>query len=745
MRLIPGEQAAPLKIIIGATMREGSRAILDGHPSYHWLHAVLGEQNVEICIHSKQEFVNKAGFSTNPAESVFSGLEEQLRAYKVSSTSRGDYHLHLAEYVFRRVQLSSHAGVPERRGSHAAFWRLLVLFREMSMIEDKRLTCGVPPAPQMVLCTAAARDSFDALIPLLKGEDRFEALDPARLLTLRKASCPEQMEAAEASADENARRLLFQHHVVLDRKNPRGPGRPKGSANKSKRIKLLAICDGSVDPGAPQAMVEAPDELPARKRRRHMSSRVVVLAQAGMRTQAAHSVALPEPCAAESVNPTADDSSAQPAADASQDARARAQDAGELGDAAAGPAVGRAEAPGGDMGASTPIADIGSSLGAPRSICHRLDDVSTARGRPERRAHGRRGGGRPRGQNARSNGDVPDTSPTTTVARGRAGGRRGSQRGVGRPRAPCAPPPEEEIEDSSASPRQAPRRRAGPMPKSDAGPRPWDMAAESASARRRRRRAAVIASVPEADPILARLVPAARLKARSLLEAKQIGPITDHGSFLTAWARSGSDPSKEYLVVATVETALEESECRCECDDWRYNQTLCKHGAATLMKRRDELHGPAQLPAGLAPEASPPVEPVNTVSDLRPASQGRRRLRTIGDRLRCLTVAPETAAAPLSPMEPFLPPDLLGGRHPDVPMEVHNFAVSLLVDGVIQQTTMQQRMLKHNPRIRGPSEFAGILRFGYISPDFIWAPRGYDWKMRMDDGEPIYTLIRKAG
>ena len=65
--------------------------------------------------------------------------------------------------------------------------------------------------------------------------------------------------------------------------------------------------------------------------------------------------------------------------------------------------------------------------------------------------------------------------------------------------------------------------------------------------------------------------------------------------------------------------------------------------------------------------------------------------------------------------------------------------------GHIHSTTLAQRA-KSRPRdgviaYEGPADLSELLKYGYISPDYNWAPTG----MRFQTGRGIFKLIPHGG
>lgn len=77
----------------------------------------------------------------------------------------------------------------------------------------------------------------------------------------------------------------------------------------------------------------------------------------------------------------------------------------------------------------------------------------------------------------------------------------------------------------------------------------------------------------------------------------------------------------------------------------------------------------------------------------------------------------------------FIGNDMLGGKHKDVPMELHAEMVMLAQRGDIAATTPVVRMQNINkrPTFYGPPEWKEAVKYGYLHPKHS-APRGYKWK-----------------
>ena len=71
---------------------------------------------------------------------------------------------------------------------------------------------------------------------------------------------------------------------------------------------------------------------------------------------------------------------------------------------------------------------------------------------------------------------------------------------------------------------------------------------------------------------------------------------------------------------------------------------------------------------------------------------------------------------------------LLGAAVPGVPMAVHQRAEQLAQACVIQTTTEVQRRGNHcKSNVRSNEEMASLLAFGYVNPNYGWAPKNMKW------------------
>merc|ERR1712166_1621844 len=94
--------------------------------------------------------------------------------------------------------------------------------------------------------------------------------------------------------------------------------------------------------------------------------------------------------------------------------------------------------------------------------------------------------------------------------------------------------------------------------------------------------------------------------------------------------------------------------------------------------------------------------------------------------------------APMAVPQPKIPSaaamakggDILGGRLPEVPEDLHNDMVALASKGEIPVTAPKQRegYATRRPSFYGDPIFRDALRFGYIHPTHATAPRGMKWK-----------------
>jgi hypothetical protein len=74
--------------------------------------------------------------------------------------------------------------------------------------------------------------------------------------------------------------------------------------------------------------------------------------------------------------------------------------------------------------------------------------------------------------------------------------------------------------------------------------------------------------------------------------------------------------------------------------------------------------------------------------------------------------------------------DILGGRIPEVPEELHTDMVALAAKGEIPITKPEDRAVyvTKRPSFYGDPIFRDALRFGYIHPTHATAPRGMKWR-----------------
>jgi hypothetical protein len=118
---------------------------LDDHPSYSFF-ALLEHNGYDVVkvSHKNRVFRNNdaQGSTSNAAEGEVSRYKAFFKAYNLRVPRDGDYGLYLAEFMWRRAQLSEAAGVPERRWRDFAFWRIVSTFGEVGKAELVKLQAG---------------------------------------------------------------------------------------------------------------------------------------------------------------------------------------------------------------------------------------------------------------------------------------------------------------------------------------------------------------------------------------------------------------------------------------------------------------------------------------------------------------------------------------------------------------------------------------------------------------------------
>ena len=238
------------------------------------------------------------------------------------------------------------------------------------------------------------------------------------------------------------------------------------------------------------------------------------------------------------------------------------------------------------------------------------------------------------------------------------------------------------------------------------------------------------------------------------------GPAAEHAERVCAQVLRNGPAAIPYMVVSTIRHLPGRpwthvwSSCNCAAGKHR---TLCKHVATALRLAVDGLTplDPAVAHTSGGGSDSGDVtgrmhrRPRRRVLLSSESEEGapvakRQRLQNLRKDFRGLE-KPVSSAAALPVSQPVVVGTLLGGPGPDASQATHDMEVALFLAGVIHETGPSEREQKKNPRIRGPPEFAELLRNGYIHPDYGWAPRGYTWSTQPDAEGPVYSLSRKGG
>ena len=72
--------------------------------------------------------------------------------------------------------------------------------------------------------------------------------------------------------------------------------------------------------------------------------------------------------------------------------------------------------------------------------------------------------------------------------------------------------------------------------------------------------------------------------------------------------------------------------------------------------------------------------------------------------------------------------EMSASRQEDEPEEVHTQAMELVGNGAIEPTTAEQRKRNRaRSKYECPPALARLVEFGYISPNYSWAPQGTQW------------------
>ena len=77
------------------------------------------------CVQFQLQAVDEEGAASNAVERTNKKLKQLLSQYSVGCPRDGDYSLYLAEFMWRKGQLSTAADIPERSWRAFAMWRLL--------------------------------------------------------------------------------------------------------------------------------------------------------------------------------------------------------------------------------------------------------------------------------------------------------------------------------------------------------------------------------------------------------------------------------------------------------------------------------------------------------------------------------------------------------------------------------------------------------------------------------------------
>ena len=74
-------------------------------------------------------------------------------------------------------------------------------------------------------------------------------------------------------------------------------------------------------------------------------------------------------------------------------------------------------------------------------------------------------------------------------------------------------------------------------------------------------------------------------------------------------------------------------------------------------------------------------------------------------------------------------PDSMSVKEDVVPEAVHQKAVTMVAQGLLHATSPEARARNHMASaVSCPPEIAELVRWGYISPNYNWAPLGLVWK-----------------
>ena len=84
----------------------------------------------------------------------------------------------------------------------------------------------------------------------------------------------------------------------------------------------------------------------------------------------------------------------------------------------------------------------------------------------------------------------------------------------------------------------------------------------------------------------------------------------------------------------------------------------------------------------------------------------------------------------------------MGAKEECVPVEVHDQALRLVQEGMMQVTSSEARARNHlASEVLCPPEMASFIRWGYVSPNYSWSPVGCAWKR----SGKTWKLSRRGG
>ena len=199
---------------------------LDDHPSYSFF-ALLEHNGYDVVrvSHQNRVFRNNdaQGSTSNAAEGEVSRYKAFFKAYNLRVPRDGDYGLYLAEFMWRRAQLSEAAGVPERRWRDFAFWRIVSSFGEVGKAELVKLQAG-GRRRELWVPEPGVLAQVVQLVPWLHVGINKPIIPAAIVLGLHRPDAGREL-------SEDVAKLLFEYEAVLDAEPPAGyqsPGRPRG-------------------------------------------------------------------------------------------------------------------------------------------------------------------------------------------------------------------------------------------------------------------------------------------------------------------------------------------------------------------------------------------------------------------------------------------------------------------------------------------------------------------------------------